>query len=85
MSNDDVSFLHARIAMLEGQIARLYQHLAIPVPSSEQIYQSGMPTEISDLARQGKVIDAIKLHRQMFGSSLAEAKAAVEGIAAAPS
>lgn len=76
--NDVSPVLYQRIAALEAQVAFLYQHLQIAAPPAAQIAQTGIPHEIADLARSGDVIGAIKLHRQMFGSSLAEAKDIVD-------
>jgi ribosomal protein L7/L12 len=72
--------LYQRIADLEALVAHLYQQLAVPVPDVGRLRGGAMPAEIVDLVRSGNMIGAIKLHREMFGSSLVEAKQAVEGL-----
>jgi len=40
----------------------------------------GPPQEIVDLVRAGHKIGAIKLHRQLYGSSLIDAKNAIDSL-----
>jgi len=78
--NDVSPVLYQRIAALEAQVAALYQHLQMTPPPAAQLVQSGIPDEILQLVRAGNAIGAIKLHRELFGSSLVEAKTIVEGL-----
>lgn len=48
-----------------------------PLPESGA-RADGLSPEVHELAQQGKLIQAIKLHREQTGLGLAEAKAAVE-------
>ncbi|GAB78888.1 LSU ribosomal protein L12P homologue [Austwickia chelonae] len=73
----------ARIERLERQvqlqqevIARLCAELRIEPPAVVSIYQ--VDAEERMLVAQGKKIEAIKHHRQRTGSSLLEAKQAIE-------
>jgi len=64
-------------AMEAGQPLRLDPASPVAVPNPSRT--DGMSwSEIERLARSGKKIEAIKLHREIFGTGLAEAKAAVE-------
>lgn len=60
-------------------LGRAVSFAAPAIPSAADSLSEGMAwPEIERLARAGKKIEAIKLHRQTFGSGLAEAKDAVE-------
>lgn len=48
----------------------------LPLPAATQAAAAGLGVET--LARQGRVIEAIKLYRQQTGASLSEAKRAVD-------
>jgi ribosomal protein L7/L12 len=52
------------------------QHLGIPL--DDLAAPAELPEEIRRLADAGRKIEAIKAHREAFGSGLAEAKEAVE-------
>jgi ribosomal protein L7/L12 len=82
---DDISpQLYERIAALEAQVAFLFQHMGLAPPGSppmgQQPGQQGMPQEIFDLVRSGNKIEAIKRHRQLYGSSLVEAKNIIDNL-----
>jgi len=73
--------VYQRLATLEALVQHLYEHLQVPPPPFLMMGQfAGIPPEIVDLVRAGKKIDAIKLHRQMFGSSLSEAKDVIDSL-----
>jgi ribosomal protein L7/L12 len=43
-------------------------------------FESGMPPEVEQLARDGKTIEALKLYRELTGASFDQAKAAVTAL-----
>ena len=66
-----VEALEARVAALDGR----------PSPAPAEAADEGAARsdpQIVELARQGHLIEAIKLYRERTGVGLAEAKAAVE-------
>jgi large subunit ribosomal protein L7/L12 len=71
----DISQLIARVADLERRVAALDGEQGIaPGPP-------GQNPEIARLAREGNLIQAIKLYREQTGVGLREAKDAVEALA----
>jgi len=64
--------LERRLHRLEHKVDLLLTHAGI-----EEAQPAGL-TEIDQLLSQGKKIQAIKVHREVTGSGLAEAKEAVE-------
>ncbi|MCF3145749.1 ribosomal protein L7/L12 [Streptomyces platensis] len=64
--------LERRLHRLEHKVDLLLTHAGIDEPQP-----AGM-AEIDQLLSQGKKIQAIKVHREVTGSGLAEAKEAVE-------
>jgi len=73
--------VHARLAALETQVAFLFQQMNLAPPGAAAGGRpGGPPQEIVDLVRAGNKIEAIKLHRQMYGSSLADAKNAIDSL-----
>ena len=75
--SQEIVTLQQRISQLEAMVDYLYQQLNVPRPPFAPMLPVGMPPEIVIMARTNK-IEAIKMHRQMFGSSLAEAKDAID-------
>lgn len=68
----------ARLRRIERKLDLVLKSLGIkgdPDPSDP----SQWPNEILQPANEGRKIDAIKAYRDVFGSSLREAKDAVEG------
>ncbi|UZJ31188.1 ribosomal protein L7/L12 [Streptomyces endophytica] len=61
-----------RLVRLEQKVDLLLAHAGIEEPQDARF------AEIDALLAQGKKIQAIKLHRELTGSGLAEAKEAVE-------
>ncbi|ADD42244.1 hypothetical protein Snas_2564 [Stackebrandtia nassauensis DSM 44728] len=59
---------HARV---DRKLNQIMEHLGIDTAASEL-------SEVTELALRGKKIQAIKRHRELTGSSLKEAKDAVE-------
>jgi len=73
----EFGLLRMRLKELEGQVAFLYKHLGvtyIPEPGPES------DPRIIEQLKKGNMIEAIKIHRELTGSGLAEAKMAVEEI-----
>ncbi|AZS72071.1 hypothetical protein DDE74_14930 [Streptomyces lydicus] len=64
--------LERRLRQLEGKVDLLLAHAGVEEP------QDARMAEIDQLLTQGKKIQAIKVHREVTGSGLAEAKEAVE-------
>lgn len=64
--------LERRLRQLEGKVDLLLAHAGIEEPKDARM------AEIDQLLTQGKKIQAIKVHREVTGSGLAEAKEAVE-------
>jgi len=40
-------------------------------------FSTGLPTEVAELARAGKTLEAVKLYRQLTNANIEQAKAAV--------
>jgi hypothetical protein len=72
--------LYERIAALEAQVAYLFQQTNLAPHGGAAMQPTGMPQEIIDLVRSGNKIEAIKRHRQINGTSLADAKHAIDAI-----
>ncbi len=65
----------ARLRRIERKLDLIIDHLGI---CYDDAAQNGLPNEVRSLADDGRKIAAIKVHRQLLGSSLVEAKRAVE-------
>jgi len=73
----EISELKRRVTTLESQIAFLLRDLGLeyPEPSTWEV-----PTEIMDLVRRGKKVEAIRLFRQETGAGLKDAKEFIESL-----
>ena len=73
----EIAVLRGRISKLEAEVRFLYNHLGVTfVPET-------VPTddvEIVEYLKKGDVMGAIRAHRSIHGSDLAQAKAAVDDI-----
>jgi ribosomal protein L7/L12 len=67
--------VNARLAAIERKLDAVVAHLGVTVPAPEQ-------AEVVHLLEQGQRIHAVKAYRDRTGAGLAEAKAAVDRIAA---
>jgi ribosomal protein L7/L12 len=77
MSGDyEVMELRARVLELEGKIEFLYKHLGVTY--LKEITQADQ--KVADVLRNGSIIEAIKVYREIHNVGLAEAKQAVEEI-----
>jgi ribosomal protein L7/L12 len=67
----------ARLRRVERKLDLVLKHLGI-AGESDPSDPAQWPTEITQPADAGRKIEAIKAHRELFGSNLREAKEAVE-------
>jgi hypothetical protein len=68
----------AQLRRIERKLDRVLEHLGIAFDGDDPEDSGRWPSAIREPADQGKKIAAIKAHREVFGSTLVEAKAAVE-------
>jgi len=76
----------ARIERLEQLVNHLYASSGVSKPDAGPLSEflptsSGPSAEVIELARAGRTMQAVKLHRDQTGKELALAKAEVEAIA----
>lgn len=77
VTDEAIGLLRMRVKQLESQVEFLYKHLGVtyisePGPDDD-------PRIIEQL-KKGNMLEAIKIHRELTGSGLAEAKMAVENL-----
>ncbi len=79
MSPDNIEFakLKARVALLERQIQFLLDHLELEYIDSQPL---SIYSDVVELKRQGKLIEAIQLYRSKTEATLTEAKLFVDGL-----
>ena len=84
MADGDVrwSSLQPTIDRLNQRLDHIEEHLvqmgnAVGYPYAK--FTSDVPPEVIELARAGKMLDAIKLYRTLTGASFEQAQAAVRG------
>ncbi len=65
----------ARLRRIERKLDQILRHLGLEIKDPTVV---ALPDEVRRLADAGRKIEAIKAHREHFGSDLREAKAAVE-------
>lgn len=65
----------ARLRRIEGKLDLVLKHLGLEYVDT--MFANLLP-EVCKLADEGKKIEAIKIHRQFTGASLADAKSTVE-------
>ena len=68
-----------RVAELENQVQFLYGKLNITYVAPPEPFDD---TKIIEQVRRGNTLEAIKIHRETYGSSLTQAKKAVEDLRA---
>lgn len=66
-----------RIGELERKVRALYRHLDL---DEAALANPGLSPEVQNALAAGNIIGAIQIQRQQTGMSLAEAKAAIEGV-----
>lgn len=74
--------LQSRLRELEEKLQFLYHRLNINYESANADSDPALSPQIQDALRRGNKIEAIKIYRELTGVGLAEAKKAVEEIAA---
>jgi len=81
MSDFEIIQLRARVAELEDKLEKVYHHLGLTynanAPAPTELGQAEDPRLIAAI-RQGNMIEAIKVYREIYNVGLAEAKAAIE-------
>jgi ribosomal protein L7/L12 len=92
VSPDELIDHERRIAALERQVAELYGRIGQGEPASDSGFDSGFEPAASvgaaadprlqELVAGGDHIGAVKLYRELTGAGLAEAKDAVDRLAA---
>ena len=73
-TEDEVYQLRTRVNELEAQVNFLYNHLGLTFQPAANLDD---PRIIEQL-RRGNTIEAIKVHRELYNTGLAEAKKAVD-------
>ena len=79
LEQEEIALLKGRISRLEARLEYLYRHLGITFV--EDVHTGDHPDVIAAL-RSNNMIGAIKIHREITGVGLAEAKSAVEAMKA---
>ena len=75
--DNEIFQLRQRITKLENQIAFILHQQGLIYPEEQNM---GVSSEIMNLMRQGKKIQAIKLYRQETGVGLKQAKDFVDAL-----
>ena len=74
----EILALRARVADLESHLEYIYKHLRIDYSTNPDAANE----KVIDMLRGGNKIEAIKIYREIHNVGLAEAKQAVDGMAA---
>jgi ribosomal protein L7/L12 len=74
--------LYTRVSALQRKVSDLYRRLGEAEPSDEELISSDADPRVIELVVAGKMVEAIKVQREVSGDDLASAKDAVEKIAA---
>ena len=73
----------ARFAALQAQVDRVERAVAFLLRQLNMEYidepSAGLPENVQELVRDGKIMEAIQAYRDATGANLAEAKSAVMG------
>jgi large subunit ribosomal protein L7/L12 len=77
MSNNDASYLNARIAKLERQVEFLLKHLELDYVDHPD---KSISPEIMYQLQLGNKIEAIKIYREQTGLGLKEAKDFIDSL-----
>ena len=73
-TEQEFSDLKAEVARLAHLVEQLYYRSGIPVASPGTPSIDSPPSAVIDLVREGRLIEAIKLWRELTGQGLGEAK-----------
>ena len=79
MDSETVAELLERVSRLERKVSHLYEIAQRDEPDFDN---SSVSDEVMQLVEQNRVIDAIQLHREQTGLSLAASNAAIDNIGA---
>ena len=71
-----IAEIDARLARLEKQMKRLFEHVSLTMDDGTE----GVPSEIVELVRQGKKIQAIKRYSELTGVDMTAAQRVILGI-----
>jgi hypothetical protein len=72
---NEYNALRVRVVELEAQVAFLLKHLNLTyVPPDGEF-----GTKLREMAKQGKILEAIKLYREKTGASMEEARRYIGG------
>jgi ribosomal protein L7/L12 len=74
--------LYKRVSALQRKVSDLYRRLGEAEPSDEDLVTSDADPRVVELVLAGKMVEAIKVQREVSGDDLASAKTAVDQIAA---
>ena len=77
MDQTRIGFLGRKLERIERKLDLLLKQLNIEIPDEPV---SPEMNAVKALVNQGNIIEAIKVYREQFGGSLAEAKTAVEAL-----
>ncbi len=70
-------YLKGRVIALETQVQFLYKHLGLEFVS-DQAFDDPKMAKVFELVKKGDLMGAIRLHRELYSSDMADAKKAVE-------
>ncbi len=74
--------LQSRVGELEDKLQFLYHRLNIDYMSASADSDPAFSSQIQDALRHGNKIEAIKIYRELTNAGLAEAKKAIDNLAA---
>ncbi len=77
MPSQTIPELIAQVDRIERQVALISAKLGLPY---DYPGNAAMPPEVVELAQSGKKLAAIAKYRELTGSGLGEAQAAIDGI-----
>ena len=69
-----------RLALLEAKVEFLTRSTGVVMPSDADLLGGGMPAEVVSIWQTGNKIEAIKRYREITGSDLGTAKAAIDAL-----
>src|SRR5262249_8618464 len=77
MEQNRINFLGRKLEAMERKLDFLLKELKIEIPEEPE---SPYLTEVKAFINQGNKIEAIRVYREKFGATLAEAKSAIEDL-----
>lgn len=73
-SEQEFADLKAEVARLTDLVEQLYYRSGLPIGSTEIPSLDSPPSDVVELVRENRLIEAIKRWRELTGQGLAEAK-----------